>query len=86
LKAQNAALRTDIEAALDDETGLEGRTMQSVGHNPRARQKPRRIARVRKIDRTQGEPQKPPEPARQQTGTEFTARAAGDWPPNTWWP
>lgn len=63
--------------------------MQSVENSPLALRKPRRNARIRKTGQMQGQtPKLPnaPEAGRQQSGAEFTARAAGDWPPNTWWP
>jgi hypothetical protein len=60
--------------------------MQAAGKTPQALRTPRRVGRLRKTHPTKTEPPKPADPVRQQSGTEFTARLAGDWPPNTWWP
>jgi hypothetical protein len=63
--------------------------MQAIENPRQVLRKPRRPARLRKTDHMQSQPPKLPnagEASPQQNGAEFTARGAGEWPPNTWWP
>lgn len=63
--------------------------MQSVEHPVRAPRKgPRTLVRRRKLKQTEVKLARDviPDAGRQQSATEFPTRAAGDWPPNTWWP
>lgn len=69
--------------------GLEGRIMQAIENPRQVLRKPRRPARPRKAGQMQSQSSKLPgarDASPQQNGAEFTARGAGDWPPNTWWP
>jgi hypothetical protein len=63
--------------------------MPTLEHPVRASRKaPRTLARSRKPGRMENPDAaaRKPSDEQQQTTAEPTARAAGDWPPNTWWP